>query len=116
MLIMHCEASRKQHPCIFIHSRFDLKESWKFVLLNCPLCKSPNKAQFLLKPYTAGVRALSTSGQPGDASTIDFLKKLQARLLLPRMNIREYFDIAIGTGLGLSASNLEPLLILVQVL
>ena len=66
----------------------------------CPLCEAPNKARFLLKPDTAGVRVLSVSGEPGDVSAAKFLELLQGRIMLPKMNIREHFDIAIGTGAG----------------
>ena len=91
-------------PCIIIHGRTVLEEPWNFILDNCPLCKTLNKAKFLLKPYTAGIRALGISGQPRDTFAANILKELEARLPLPKMNIQEYFDITVGTGSGLSCS------------
>lgn len=88
--------------CVVIHGRTGSEEPWNFILPICPLCEAPNGVRILRKPYTAGIRAFSISGQPGDVSAINFLKMLHARLPLPKMNIREHFDIAIGTGAGWS--------------
>lgn len=80
-----------------------MEEPWDFILDACPLCKTSNKVKFLLKPYTAGIRALSINGDPGDVFAANFLKELEAKLQLPKMHIREHFDIALGTGSGLSS-------------
>jgi hypothetical protein len=88
-------------PCIVIHGRTVLEEPWNFILDTCPLCGTANEANFLLKPYTAGVRALAISGHPGDVFATNFLREIESRLQLPKMNIRENFDIALGTGSGM---------------
>jgi hypothetical protein len=77
------------------------EEPWNFILDTCPLCGSSNKIKFLLKPYTAGIRALGINGLPGDAFAANFLRELEARLPLRKMKIREHFDMALGTGSGL---------------
>jgi hypothetical protein len=77
------------------------KKPWNFILDICPLYRNSNKIKFLLKPYTAGIRALGINRLPGDIFAINFLRELEAKLLLQKMKIREHFDIILGTSLGL---------------
>jgi hypothetical protein len=76
------------------------------------LCKTLNKVKFLLKPYTARIRALSINGDPSDVFAANFLKELEANLQLLKMHIQEHFDIDFGTGLGPSSSKIQILLLI----
>jgi hypothetical protein len=98
--------------CIVIHGQTVLGEPWNFALDQCPLCEAPNKINVSLKPYNAGIRALGISGRPGDAFAVNFLKELEARLQLPKLPIRELFDIAFGTGSGLYCLKFETCLLM----
>ena len=99
--------------CTVIHGHAALEEPWNFILDTCPLCGTSNEVNFLLKPYTAGIRALGISGYPGDVFAANFLKELETRLQLPKMHIRDHFDITLGTGSGLYCfETLKLLLIL----
>jgi hypothetical protein len=87
--------------CIIIYSHTMPEEPWNFILNIYPLYGTSNKIKFLLKPYTTGIKALGINGLFGDVFAANFLRELEARLLLQKMKIQEHFDIVLGTSSGL---------------
>ena len=85
-------------PCTIIHGSASCSEPWNISLRTCPLCNVPNIFNFVLKPYTAGIRGLTLNG--GSSREALILQALETELQLP-MPIREHFDIANGAGNGL---------------
>jgi hypothetical protein len=68
----------------------------------CPLCQEKNDAQHILRPPTAGLRALRIVGESCQAKfhISHLIEQLQHRLGLPLHALRNQFDLVMGTGIG----------------
>jgi len=84
-------------PCTIAYGVAPLNEPWNLLVAACPLCNTPNELNFILKPYTAGIRGLIFDG--GSPQDVIILKTLEAEMQLT-MPIREHFDIVNGAGKG----------------
>ncbi|KAH6646832.1 hypothetical protein BKA67DRAFT_595054 [Truncatella angustata] len=67
----------------------------------CPLCQKKNSIELILRPATAGVRALKLGGTlQSTAAMVDFLRQLQYHIGLPLHALRKQFDMVIGSDIG----------------
>lgn len=67
----------------------------------CPLCHEENYVDIVLRPATAGVRALEVRGPvQSKENMLDFLRQLQYQAGLPLYSLRDQFDLVTGLDAG----------------
>lgn len=88
--------------CIRAHGQSCCAEPWTFWRNTCPLCDFENTRKIVLKPDTAGVRAIiAEGGGIKGVIPLAFLAEIESAVGLP-MGIQEHFDIAFGSSSGIS--------------
>lgn len=82
-------------------------EEYQYSLPSCPFCDIDNPLLARLKPPTGGVRIISVDGG-GTRGVIplEFLQLLQ-KVLGNGCNLRDFFDLAIGTSSGELHTNVD---------
>ncbi|CZR55716.1 uncharacterized protein PAC_05604 [Phialocephala subalpina] len=86
--------------CTKAHGKACAGEPWTFWFDACPLCGHESTNKFLLKPDTAGVRAIiAEGGGIRGVIPLAFLTEIESAIELP-MSIQEHFDIAVGSSSG----------------
>jgi hypothetical protein len=87
-------------PCTIAYSSPNEVEPWTDEVKTCPLCTDANTIVFYRKPDTAGIRTIiAEGGGVRGVIPLTFLKQLERTIDLP-MDIREHFDMAIGSSSG----------------